>query len=156
MLYLIDAHNLIYKIKDLRSLISSGNVAEARSGLIPFFQNFPEYRKFILFFDGHPRDSEKLPKEIYSENSLRYITIKNNLEINYSLNRTADKIIIQFLKQKVKQEVNKVNGILISNDKKLKFLAQPYIKKIIDSNCFAEFVYCHNKKIVSEKNFSSN
>lgn len=94
--FFIDGNNLIGKISELRKL----KIDIASEKLILLLHRYFANKKIkvTIFFDGYP-----------SEN------IKTNFELVYSLNRTADELIIQ----KIDTSFRNKNLVIVSSDRKI-------------------------------------
>jgi predicted RNA-binding protein with PIN domain len=123
--YLIDGNNLIGKIPQLRKI--KDNLSRDR--LILLLQRYLNSSKvkLTIFFDGYPVE-----------------TIKSNLEIIFSYNKTADECI----KKRIENSVRNKNLIVVSSDCEVFAYAkecgcypiksEEFYKKLISTNSINE------------------
>lgn len=109
MIFVIDGFNLIYKFKELETLMLENNLEMAIEGLISYLASLKKKRgnfEFHIFFDGKKRKGDDTYQEKVEE-----------IHCYYSHEISADSLIEDFIKTKKAKHFT--NICVVSSDKKI-------------------------------------
>lgn len=124
---LIDGFNLIYKFPDLEERMSRGDLPGAMKGLLDILKDYQAKtkKKLRVVFDGKKQKGLEMTSERYGV-----------IDVFYSLDYTADFVIMQFIKQDPKPALTTV----VSSDKAIVSFVNRFGAPFILSENFAALV----------------
>lgn len=124
---LIDGFNLIYKFPDLEEKMSRGDLPGAMRGLLGILKDYQAHtkKKLRVVFDGRKQKGLDMTSERVGV-----------IDVFYSLDYTADFVIMQFIKQDPKPALTTV----VSSDKQIVSFVNRFGAPFIHSENFAELV----------------
>ena len=124
---LIDGFNLIYKFPDLEEKMSRGDLPGAMRGLLGILKDYQAHtnKKIRVVFDGRKQKGLDMTSERVGA-----------IDVFYSLDYTADFVIMQFIKQDPRPALTTV----VSSDKQIVSFVNRFGAPFIHSENFAELV----------------
>jgi uncharacterized protein len=124
---LVDGFNLIYKFPDLEEKMSRGDLRGAMKGLLDILKDYKTVAKKTIrvVFDGKKESG----LEIMHEKSA-------GIDVYYSLDRSADFIIMDFIRHDPKPNLVTV----VSSDKEIVSYVDRFKAQVILSENFAELI----------------
>lgn len=120
---LVDGFNLIYKFEHLHQLISASQLSPAMEGLIEILSDYAHHakKKIKIVFDGKKREGLSLDFEK-----------KNGIGIYYSLDRIADDVI----KEIIKDDKRSGEVTVITSDKQVQSFVKRHKSFVMKSEDF--------------------
>ena len=124
---LVDGFNLIYKFPDLEEKMSRGDLPGAMKGLVEILKDYQKAakKKIRVVFDGR----KQVGLDMTSERC-------GSIDVFYSLDYTADFVIMQFIKQDPRPSLTTV----ISSDKAIVSFVNRFGAKFMLSENFAKLI----------------
>lgn len=124
---LIDGFNLIYKFPELEEYMYKGKLVDAMSGLLNILQDYQSItkKKIKVVFDGKKKEGVDLHFEKVGK-----------LDVYYSLDYSADYLIMQFIKKDPRPKMT----LVVSSDKEILFYVNRFRTPTLKSEEFAELV----------------
>jgi len=124
---LIDGFNLIYKFPELEEKMSRGQLAAAMRGLLDILKDYQKAsrKKLRVVFDGKKQVGLDMTSEKFGQ-----------IDVFYSLDYTADFVIMHF----IKQDPHPNQTTVISSDKAIVSFASRFGAHFILSENFAKLI----------------